>query len=653
MAFEEQLPQWENEGTQPPQSKRVEGWLPNEKPPASWFNWLLNRTYKALKELQEKAGERVDVEQAQQTADSAAAAAADAQQTAESHASRHASDGPDPITPGMIGAETPAGAQAKADAAEQAANLYTDQRIGEVEDDIKTPDSSYTPSRTINVAGDLTRDMQAQFMSHKAETVTEFINAVTGFGADPTGTNDSIDALQSAVNEAVGKILYLPPGVYKTTKTWALPSNTMIIGYGAVLKPVDASSFPTYDPINDAVSVEQTWNSRPILSNSTPEQGNKNIAIYGLQWIGNNTGTSSMHGLHVFNVDGLTVQDCITDECLSPIAVLNSRDVRIIRNKIKNFRNGGVDTWHGCKRVQIIHNIIDCTAENSDGSNVGILCTAEPTDNEPSPSIAEDYVIANNIITNAESHGIWVGGGDVNRNRVGDLHKRINVHSNIIRDCGQVGIILERGEDCIIRNNIIVNTGWHGIYTRKAISSGEAYVDRPVIADNLIRNVGLSISDSKFIHMDDTTRDAFVYGNRGTGSGHTYALYDRGTNTGLTYYGNSFTPGSSGIYNVLGGSTRTDPNPGSSERVGGVTAATPITLFNAGQQGVAWEVLLMSSGDPSPSYARFMVYGNATAPSIEALEFGGTRTFTLSISGTDVQATCGNSIPTRYVWRKV
>src|SRR5690606_40401118 len=61
MAFEEQLPQWENEGTQPPQSKRVEGWLPNEKPPASWFNWLFGRTYRVLKELQEKAALNTDL----------------------------------------------------------------------------------------------------------------------------------------------------------------------------------------------------------------------------------------------------------------------------------------------------------------------------------------------------------------------------------------------------------------------------------------------------------------------------------------------------------------------------------------------------------------------------------------------------------------
>jgi len=39
----------------------------------------------------------------------------EAQTTANTHASRHATGGPDPITPAMIGAETPAGAQAKVD----------------------------------------------------------------------------------------------------------------------------------------------------------------------------------------------------------------------------------------------------------------------------------------------------------------------------------------------------------------------------------------------------------------------------------------------------------------------------------------------------------------------------------------------------------
>ncbi len=54
MPFNEKLPEWNNAGVEPPQSKKDEGFSPGEKPPAQWFNWLLNRIYKAIQELREK-----------------------------------------------------------------------------------------------------------------------------------------------------------------------------------------------------------------------------------------------------------------------------------------------------------------------------------------------------------------------------------------------------------------------------------------------------------------------------------------------------------------------------------------------------------------------------------------------------------------------
>ncbi|UVI28157.1 hypothetical protein [Paenibacillus spongiae] len=62
MPFNEQLPEWNSQGVEPPQSKKNEGWLPSEKPPADYWNWQMNRAYNALKELQEKAAEKVMVE---------------------------------------------------------------------------------------------------------------------------------------------------------------------------------------------------------------------------------------------------------------------------------------------------------------------------------------------------------------------------------------------------------------------------------------------------------------------------------------------------------------------------------------------------------------------------------------------------------------
>jgi hypothetical protein len=45
------LPEWNAPGVEPPQSKKDNGWGPGEKPPGDWFNWFFNKTYNALKSL--------------------------------------------------------------------------------------------------------------------------------------------------------------------------------------------------------------------------------------------------------------------------------------------------------------------------------------------------------------------------------------------------------------------------------------------------------------------------------------------------------------------------------------------------------------------------------------------------------------------------
>jgi len=58
--------------------------------------------------------------------------------TPSAHKSTHASGGSDALTPSDIGAETPAGAQAKANAALNSAKQYTDQKVAEVNQALNT-----------------------------------------------------------------------------------------------------------------------------------------------------------------------------------------------------------------------------------------------------------------------------------------------------------------------------------------------------------------------------------------------------------------------------------------------------------------------------------------------------------------------------------
>ncbi|WP_342410614.1 pyocin knob domain-containing protein [Paenibacillus sp. FSL R10-2778] len=94
MAFNEKLPEWQEPGIEPPESKRKTGWQINDKPPAAWLNWYFNRVYKVFQEIRSKFDTHTEDNNIHVTA---------AKQTAWNVK------------------ETPEGAQTKADAAREAA----------------------------------------------------------------------------------------------------------------------------------------------------------------------------------------------------------------------------------------------------------------------------------------------------------------------------------------------------------------------------------------------------------------------------------------------------------------------------------------------------------------------------------------------------
>ena len=49
MPFNEELPEWNQEGAEPSQDKKDNGFTVLERPPAGYFDWFFNRTYRALK----------------------------------------------------------------------------------------------------------------------------------------------------------------------------------------------------------------------------------------------------------------------------------------------------------------------------------------------------------------------------------------------------------------------------------------------------------------------------------------------------------------------------------------------------------------------------------------------------------------------------
>ncbi|MDH2334295.1 hypothetical protein [Paenibacillus polymyxa] len=62
MPFKEKLPEWFAAGTEPTTTQKTAGYIPGLKPPAQWFNWHLNTAYLAMKELQENAVHKEEIE---------------------------------------------------------------------------------------------------------------------------------------------------------------------------------------------------------------------------------------------------------------------------------------------------------------------------------------------------------------------------------------------------------------------------------------------------------------------------------------------------------------------------------------------------------------------------------------------------------------
>lgn len=55
MEFKIRPPEWRNEGVEPQEQLKTDGFQAGYKPPAAYFNWFFNRVWEAMKELQGKA----------------------------------------------------------------------------------------------------------------------------------------------------------------------------------------------------------------------------------------------------------------------------------------------------------------------------------------------------------------------------------------------------------------------------------------------------------------------------------------------------------------------------------------------------------------------------------------------------------------------
>ncbi|MCT6926178.1 MAG: hypothetical protein M3Z62_18375, partial [Metasolibacillus sp.] len=80
----EQLPIWQAVGVEPPTDLKTNGWQPGMKPSAQHMNWLFNRAYKCLEDLQNNKANQADLTNLSQTIE-------ELEQTVTTHLDKNAS----------------------------------------------------------------------------------------------------------------------------------------------------------------------------------------------------------------------------------------------------------------------------------------------------------------------------------------------------------------------------------------------------------------------------------------------------------------------------------------------------------------------------------------------------------------------------------
>lgn len=193
---------------------------------------------------------------------------------------------------------------------------------------------------------------QEEFDELKAETVTS-VNAVTGYGADPTGASDTIAALTAAATAAAGKTLFLPPGDYQIGSTLTILDNTTVFAYGARI-------FNTTAPItllSLGSGVKLFGLELEGTGNSAYNAAGNGIIVNGVSAVDRNNDTlikdCYIHDISGWAIRGQFIKGCKIDSCkltrlgYAGVGLESASDCHAYRNHISDVSPGLSASMYG------------------------------------------------------------------------------------------------------------------------------------------------------------------------------------------------------------------------------------------------------------------------------------------------------------------
>lgn len=158
--------------------------------------------------------------------------------------------------------------------------------------------------------------------------VTDWVNAVTTYGADPTGADDSTNAIQTALNAAEYQgTVFLPSGVYLLSAPLTIPPGVRLRG--------NHGSFPAGD---------QPGNGGSVVSASPAFEGPALIQLADRALAGHNS-ASDEHELGDLTIDGSAIKSARTADGIRAtgrVAGAHFHDVYLY-----NIPNNGISPGYG------------------------------------------------------------------------------------------------------------------------------------------------------------------------------------------------------------------------------------------------------------------------------------------------------------------
>lgn len=250
--------------------------------------------------------------------------------------------------------------------------------------------------KNLDIQNEVNTKLEEMYENGELEKIIKKISSLwvtpQTFGAEGNGINDDSDAIKACF--ADGRPIYIPSGNYLISKQIPVNSNTNLLSFGTFVIATDKlnsvlnAEYPGIFDINDATNVHLSG-----IKTKTDD----NI----INWCEYST-------ISIRNSSNVEVKNTqlIDSKSLCEIIIINSEDITVHHNFIKNCGHGGIMAVGECKNITIDNNYVENPQRLVTGNSYGISISGKIYENQT--KFTTNGIVTNNIVIGGEN-SIWEG----------------------------------------------------------------------------------------------------------------------------------------------------------------------------------------------------------------------------------------------------